>query len=87
MKKDTFSSGTAGNYQELRDTQKVFDQVDKSIMDHYVKYTGLSTRMIRSKLLNHKDNYLSAEEAVKYGLFDISMGLKGLFQEIQLTQE
>lgn len=82
-----FSSGAAGSYEELRDTQKVFDQVDKTIMDHYVKYTGLSSRVIRSKLLNHKDNYLTSVEAVKYGLFDISMGLQGLFEEIQHVPE
>lgn len=78
-----FWTSNTGSYSELKDTQKVLDQVDKQIMGHYLQYTGLKEKAIRTKLLNHKDNYMSAQEAVSYGLFDIVTNLSGLFEELQ----
>ena len=40
------------------------------MMDHYKKCTGLSEKKIREILLPAEDVWLSAQEAVKYGIAD-----------------
>ena len=40
------------------------------MIKHYKKCSGLSDKIIREKLLPPQDVWLSAEEAIKFGLSD-----------------
>lgn len=65
-----FSSGSFGKEHELFARVRGFELTQKTIMRHYKKCTGLSKKAIKKYLLPPEDVFLSAEEAVKYGLAD-----------------
>ncbi|RYD64918.1 MAG: ATP-dependent Clp protease proteolytic subunit [Verrucomicrobiaceae bacterium] len=65
-----FSWGTYGKEHELFAVVKEFTLTQRRILDHYKKCTGLSEKKIREHLLPAEDMWLSADEAVKYGLAD-----------------
>ena len=60
----------SGNYNEVNASMKEYELTQQRVIDHYKKFTKLSTAMILEKLLPTHDVWLSAEEAVKYGLCD-----------------
>ena len=66
-----FSHGLFGKEHELIAGAKEHDQVSARMIAHYKKYTGLSEKVIREKLLPPSDVWLSAKEALKYRLCDI----------------
>jgi ATP-dependent Clp protease protease subunit len=71
-----FSTTTSGSYHELKEANVELDKADRMIIDQYKKCTGLSEKVIRSKLVTPKDIYLTPADAVKYKLFDSVSPLK-----------
>jgi ATP-dependent protease ClpP protease subunit len=57
-------------------TVKEFELIKERMIQHYQQYTGLNKRQIEKYLLPQSDVWLSAEEAVKYGLADKIYDLK-----------
>lgn len=65
-----WSGGSIGKANELFAIGKEFALTDQRMMTHYMKTTGMSEKKIREILLPAHDVYLSAQEALKYGLCD-----------------
>lgn len=65
-----WSWGSGGKEHELFAIQREFEHTKKRMYDHYVRCTGLSDKKIDKLLLPPHDVWLSAEEAVKYGIAD-----------------
>ena len=65
-----FSGGSNGKLQELFAIQKEFDLTSGRMIDHYKRTTGLSEKDIHKYLLPPEDVYLSAKEALKFGICD-----------------
>lgn len=62
--------GLFGKEHELFAATKEFDLTTKRIIAHYKKCTGMSEKVIRKELLPPEDKWLSAEEALEYGICD-----------------
>lgn len=65
-----FTWGTFGKEHELMATVREFNNTKDRIIDHYKKCTGLSEKQIKTYLLPPEDVWLTAKEAVKYGIAD-----------------
>jgi ATP-dependent Clp protease protease subunit len=65
-----YSWGSVGKEHELFARVKEFELSTARMMAHYKKCTGLSEKKIREILLPAEDVWLSAKEAVKYGIAD-----------------
>jgi ATP-dependent Clp protease protease subunit len=65
-----FSWGSSGKVHELFATVKEFQLVEKRMIEHYRITTGLDDEVIKKVLLPPQDVYLSADEALKYGICD-----------------
>jgi len=65
-----FAWGTSGKAHELFATVKEFQLTEKRMIQHYQTSTGLDDDTIRKVLLPPQDVYLSAEEALQYGICD-----------------
>ena len=65
-----YSWGSAGKEHELFARVREFELSTGRMIEHYKKCTGLSEKKIREILLPAEDVWLSAKEAVKYGLAD-----------------
>ena len=65
-----YSAGMVGKEHELYATVKEFKLTTEKVLNHYLEHTNLSKRMIKKYLLPQTDVWLSAEEAVKYGIAD-----------------
>ena len=65
-----FSWLSFGKEHELMATVKEFNNTSMRILNHYKKCTGLSEKDIKKYLLPPEDVWLTAQEAVKYGLAD-----------------
>jgi len=65
-----FSWGSYGKEHELLASQKQSDLTTKRMIAHYRKYTGLTEKVVREKLLPAQDVWLSAQEAKDLGLVD-----------------
>jgi len=65
-----FSAGSGGKEHELFSTVKSFELMSESIMQHYMKCTGKSERVIRKNLLHQTDVWLTPEECVKFNIAD-----------------
>lgn len=65
-----YTWGSYGKEHELFAQVKEFELTTKRIIEHYKKCTGLNDKQIREYLLPPEDRWLSAEEAVKYGIAD-----------------
>ena len=59
-----------GKEHELMASQKEMDNTSRRIIDHYIKCTGLSEKDVKKYLLPPEDVWLTAKEAVKYGIAD-----------------
>ncbi len=71
-----FSTTESGTYDELKRSMSVLDKTSEMVIAHYVKHTGLSKEEVKTKLVTHKDIYLSPKQAVSLGLFDVVSDLK-----------
>jgi ATP-dependent Clp protease protease subunit len=65
-----FSTGHSGTFHELKNLDKQYNAIDKRIVQHYKKFTGLEEKVIREKLLSHQDIYLTAKDCVQLGIAD-----------------
>jgi ATP-dependent Clp protease protease subunit len=65
-----FSWGSSGKVHELFATVKEFQLVEKRMIEHYRVTTGLDDEVIKKVLLPPQDVYLSADEALEYGICD-----------------
>lgn len=65
-----FSWGSFGKEHELFATVKEFDNTKQRMVEHYKKCTGMTEANIKKYLLPPEDVWMSAREAVKYGIAD-----------------
>ena len=65
-----YSWGSAGKEHELFARVREFELSTERMLTHYKKCTGMSEKKIREILLPPEDVWLSAKEAVKYGIAD-----------------
>lgn len=65
-----FSWGTSGKVHELFATVKEFQLTEARMIAHYKQSTGLDDDVIKKVLLPPQDVYLSADEALEYGICD-----------------
>ena len=65
-----YSWGSAGKEHELFARVREFELSAERMLTHYKKCTGMSEKKIREILLPPEDVWLSAKEAVKYGIAD-----------------
>jgi ATP-dependent Clp protease protease subunit len=71
-----YSGGAIGKEHELVAAQKQNELTTDRMVDLYKKCTGLSLKKIREILLPESDMWLSAKEAVAYGIADKVKELK-----------
>ncbi len=61
-----------GNHSELVARRKEEDLVHARIVEHYQRHTGIEdVEELQRTLLRDVDTWLTAEEAVKFGIADI----------------
>ena len=65
-----YSWGSGGKEHELFARVREFELSTERMINHYIKCTGLSEKKVRDILLPPEDRWLSAKEAVKYGIAD-----------------
>ena len=65
-----YSWGTSGKEHELIAASRAFDLISEKMIGLYRSCTGLSDKKIREVLLPPQDIWLSAQEALKYGIAD-----------------
>jgi len=65
-----FNTVSEGSYTELKSLQSEYDRLDRMIMQHYIKHTGLDEKIIRKFLVTDHDIYLAPEQVVQYNMAD-----------------
>lgn len=65
-----YSWGGIGKHHELIARAKAFEFSDRRIVNHYMRHTGLSEKMVRKHLLPAEDRWITPEEAVKLKIAD-----------------
>jgi ATP-dependent Clp protease protease subunit len=65
-----YSAGSLGKSHELFAIQKEFDLTNSRMHEVYKKCTGMKMKDVEKYLLPPEDVYLSAEEALQYGVCD-----------------
>lgn len=65
-----YSAGMGGKDHELHATVKEFRNCRERMIEHYKRCTGMTEKNILKYLLPPEDVWLSAKEAVKYGIAD-----------------
>ena len=65
-----YSWGTWGKEHELMARVKEFTNTQTRIVEHYKRCTGMEEKDIKKYLLPPEDVWLTAKEAVKYGIAD-----------------
>jgi ATP-dependent Clp protease, protease subunit len=65
-----WSWGRGGKEHELFAVQKEFEMTRDRMIEHYKRCTGMTEKNIKQYLLPAHDVWLTAEEAVKYGIAD-----------------
>jgi ATP-dependent Clp protease protease subunit len=71
-----YASGMYGKHHELIAVQKENQLTADRLVKHYMKCTGLKEGAVKKSLLSETDVWLTAEEAVDYGLADLVKELK-----------
>ena len=66
----TYSSELEGNYHDFVAVRKSQDNMHKRFINHFVNRTKLNERQVKSILLSPTDRWITAEEALSYGLCD-----------------
>jgi len=62
------STGTQGKYKDIKNYMKHTDRLHEKVTKYYSEITGKPLARIKKDM--EIDNYMSAEEAVEYGLID-----------------
>jgi len=65
-----YSWGSSGKHHELVAVRKEFDMSFQRQLNHYMKCTGLDEKVVKKYLLPAEDIFLSATDALKYGICD-----------------
>jgi ATP-dependent Clp protease protease subunit len=65
-----YSWGSWGKEHELMARVKEFTNTHQRIVEHYKRCTGLDEKTVKKYLLPAEDVWLTAKEAVKYGIAD-----------------
>ena len=65
-----YSWGSGGKEHELFARVREFELSTERMINHFKKCTGLSEKKVRDVLLPPEDRWLSAKEAVRYGIAD-----------------
>jgi ATP-dependent Clp protease protease subunit len=65
-----YSWGSWGKEHELMARVKEFNNTHARIVEHYKRCTGLDEKTVKKYLLPAEDVWLTAKEAVKYGIAD-----------------
>lgn len=65
-----YSWGSWGKEHELHARVKEYDNTQMRLLEHYTKCTGMSEKDVKKYLLPPEDVWLTAKEAVKYGIAD-----------------
>lgn len=65
-----YSWFNVGKHHELMSTVKEYNNVHDRILNHYKLCTGMNEKDIKKYLLPAEDVWLTAKEAVKYGIAD-----------------
>lgn len=65
-----YSWGSIGKEHELFATVRELELTTERMLEHYKRCTGMTEKSIRQHLLPAEDVWLSAKEAVKYGIAD-----------------
>ena len=65
-----YSWGSGGKEHELFARVREFELSTERMLNHYMKCTGLNEKKVRDILLPPEDRWLSAKEAVRYGIAD-----------------
>lgn len=65
-----YTSVAYGKEHELMSRIKEFNNITQRTMDHYKLCTGLSTKDIKKYLLPPEDVWLTAKQAIKFGIAD-----------------
>jgi len=65
-----FSASGGGKTHELIALAKEFGLTEKRMVKHYISCTGMTEEKVKSILLPHEDVFLTADEALEYGLCD-----------------
>lgn len=65
-----YSWGSSGKEHELMATIREFNNTSQRIVEHYKKCTGMSEKNVKKYLLPPEDVWLTAQEAIKYGIAD-----------------
>jgi ATP-dependent Clp protease protease subunit len=65
-----FNTGAEGSYAEHKMLSHEYDRLDKLIVGHYVKCTGLTEPEVRQSLVTDHDVFMGAEEAFRLKLCD-----------------
>ena len=71
-----YSWGNGGKEHELMATAKAYKLSSSIILNHYLKFSNLNEKDIKTYLLPASDVWLSAKEALKFGLCDVVKDLK-----------
>ena len=59
-----------GNAQDLREAADALDKFDEAAIKTFVELTGMDEAEATSKFYNYKDNWLTASDALQYGLIE-----------------
>lgn len=65
-----YSWGSWGKEHELHARVKEYDNTQARLLEHYTKCTGLTEKDVKKYLLPPEDVWLTAKEAIKYGIAD-----------------
>ena len=66
----TYSWGSGGKEGELMAKVKEFEMASARMLEHYMKCTGKSEKYVRKNLLHAHDEWMTPDEAKKYGIVD-----------------
>jgi ATP-dependent Clp protease protease subunit len=67
-----YSAMTLGNHSQLLASRKEQDLEHARIIDHYLRYTSISSKEeLENYLLRDVDTWLTPEETIKFGIADI----------------
>jgi ATP-dependent Clp endopeptidase proteolytic subunit ClpP len=59
-----------GNAQDLREAAEALDKFDEAAIDTFVELTGMDKAEALERFYNYKDNWLTAADALQYGLIE-----------------
>lgn len=65
-----FSTAFEGKYHELVASREHDDELQARSVQHFLRYTKMTEKQIRDIFLGKSDKYLTAKEALKYGICD-----------------